>query len=148
MTPAERFEEWRQFLVARGDDLAAALAEARSDLAARQRAHRDAVAQLKDLDDSVAAGSAGLVNHQGLAGPLYSLYQNARTELIGEQAKAFGEARVRVRSLEEQLASVGEAIAQVDRLLTAAKVTPLRPADAPGRRAPPPVEFDDIAMPG
>ena len=146
MTPAARFTAWRDELVAERDELAAQLATARADLKAADAAYSEALAQRKALDKFVESAFAGLPDHQGVALPLHSRLQAARVELTTESASQRGRAGAKLKSLEQQLTSVREAIAQVDQVLAADKVTQLpRHSEPARRRTHTPVAFDTIA---
>ena len=141
MTPSERFAAWREELAAERDELEAQLAEARSALATAEKEHREAVARRKELDDFVASA----FEHRALAQPLWCRYRDTRGDLTSGSEKARGEAIAKVKALEERLASVSEAIGQIDQALTASKVTQFpRPAEEPPRRRTSPVEYDTI----
>ena len=83
---------------------------------------------------------------ESLSGPIYSRYIREREPLkVAESVK--GAALAAVEGLKFRVAELKDALAQIDRALTAAKVSTLRPATEPSRRKAATVEFDNISMP-
>jgi hypothetical protein len=68
-------------------------------------------------------------------------------ESLNAAEDARGAARASVEALGRRLVELQEAIDQIDFLLTAARVSDLRPAAEPTHLKHPTVDFDNIAMP-
>jgi hypothetical protein len=143
MTPVQQFSFWREEISLEIEEIAQQLEAERARLVAAEVAYKvakeaDAALQLfakdalKDLSDSA------------LAVPLYSRLVTAREILKAPQGER-GSARASVKSLEERIAQLRDAVGQIDVALTADKVTELRPNAAPARRKPQSIEFDNIA---
>jgi hypothetical protein len=144
MTPAERFTTWRQEVADEIQALEAELAAARTAAEAAEAAHASAFDSWKALDEFAASAAP---SGQGMAGALYGRLQSARDEILTGAQSDRGGARAALEALEKRIETLRDAISQIDRALTAAKVTHLKvPTEAPRHKAPP-VEFDTIQMP-
>ena len=147
MTPAEQFVVWRAELVEERTSVLEQLEAARAQLQAAEERHereKAAVAALNKFVSGCRGARDGAVI--SLAGPLYARLTGAREPLKAAQSEraAVGAA---MHALEVRAAELQDAVDQVDRALTAEKVTELRPpAGETSRRRHQPtiVDYDTI----
>lgn len=147
MTPVEQFAAWRAELSLELDETSEKLKAERARLAVAEVAYREAREANAALQKFAKDAFATLLVNNGIAGPLHARLLDARDEILKGPEGERGGARAATLALEDRNTQLRDAINQIDVALTGARVTQLRPAAAPSRREPAPVEFDNI-MPG
>jgi hypothetical protein len=147
MTPAEEYASWREDWVAEDASIVEQLPAARARLQVSEEQYqqeKERVAALERFASSCRGSfDAGAV--VTLARPLYARLSEARESLKPIDAEC-GAARAEVQRLEARHADLQESIVQVDRALSAEKITTLRSPAETSRRKPPLIAFDDIEM--
>ena len=147
----EQFLIWRAELVAERDEFAAKLETEQQMIVSLEGPYGELVATRKRrirLVNSVAVTLSEIPGLHDISGALHARVENDGRDELQKAASALAAARGRAKSLQESIADRVRGIAQIDRALTAAKVTELKPTAEPtGRRKPAMVDFDDIVMP-
>lgn len=142
MAAREQLETWRAELVEEQAALLEELATAKGKLTTAQREYQGAAADWAEIRD--------LTNHGihpfdgGMASGLHARLEERRREALRGPSGARAIAMGRVKSIQGAIAGRALAICQIDRALSAEKVTPLRPVDS--YRKPVPLDYENITM--